>query len=191
MKVLPITLAALLLICLLRFGRPGLARLAALRLRGGWLAVVAALLQLAAIELRGWRLELLLLSAAPLACFCWLNRNQPGLALISLGVALNLLVMALNGGAMPISPATLAEQTGLQIAPGTFLPKTKDRVLAEEATALAWLSDRLMLPGPLKSLASWSVGDALLIGGVGTLLWQTMKGTDRARHPLWGETTVS
>lgn len=191
MKVLAITFAALLLVCLIRFGRAGLLRLAALRLRGEWLAVVAVLLQLSAIELRELRLGLLLLSALPLACFCWLNRRQHGIPLISMGVALNLLVMSLNGGAMPISPATLAEQTGLQIAPGTFLPKTKDVVLAEEATVLAFLTDRLMLPGPLKSIASWSVGDALLIAGVATLLWQAMKGNNRARHSLWGETTLS
>jgi hypothetical protein len=190
MRILSVTLAALLLVCIVRFGRAGLEHLATLHLRGAALAFAAVLLQVAAARAQAYRLELLLLSAAPLATFCWMNRRRRGVVLIALGISLNMLVMALNGGAMPISPATLERQTGLRIAPGAFLPKTKDVVLPEEATILALLSDRLLLPGPLAPLAAWSAGDVLLIAGVGRLLWQTMKGAHDDRRSLWGETAV-
>jgi hypothetical protein len=190
MSVLPPTLAALLALCSLRFGRAGLARLAALRLRGGALACAACLLQIGGMLAPQYRLSILLLSAACLASFCWLNRRQHGIVLITAGVGLNMAVMAANGGYMPISPAALARRIDVQIAPGTLLPATKDIVLEDHEARLALLGDRLLLPGRLASLATWSIGDFVLIAGVGRLLWQTMKGTTHAQHPLWRGTAL-
>jgi len=186
--VLPVTLAALLLVCIARFGRAGVVRLAELHLRAGTLALGAGVLQIVSALTHQRRLELLLASAILLAGFCWLNRRQRGVVLISIGIALNMAVMTANGGAMPISPAILARQTGLQIAPGTALPKTKDIVLTDEAAKLAALGDRLLLPAPLTPIAAWSIGDVFLLSGVARLLWRTMKGTDYARRSLWNST---
>jgi hypothetical protein len=188
MLVLPVTLAALLLVCIARFGRAGVVRLAELHLRAGALALGAGVLQIVSALTHQHRLELLLASAILLAGFCWLNRRERGLILITAGIALNMAVMTANGGAMPISPATLAQQTGLQITPGTALPKTKDIVLTDEAAKLAALGDRLLLPAPLTPIAAWSIGDVFLLSGVARLLWRTMKGTDYARRSLWNST---
>jgi hypothetical protein len=189
-KVILAALLLLLLLCTARFGRAGLARLAALRLRGGPLAGGACLLQLAGALAQQHRLALLLLSAALLAGFCWLNRRQAGAILITTGVALNMAVMAVNDGYMPISPGTLVRQTGLHVPAGTALPATKDMVLDDHVAGLALLGDRLLLPGPLAPLAAWSIGDFLLIAGVGRLLWQTMKGFDDARRSFWNSAAV-
>jgi hypothetical protein len=188
MLVLPVTLAALLLVCIARFGRAGFVRLATLRLRGGALALGAGSLQVVSALTHQHRLELLLVSAVLLAGFCWLNRRERGLILITVGIALNMAVMTANGGAMPISPAILAQQTGLHIAPGTALPSTKDVVLADDTAKLAPLSDRLLLPAPLTPIAAWSIGDVFLLSGVARLLWRTMKGTDYAGRSLWNST---
>lgn len=164
------------LVC--RFGRAGLTRLASFSLRGGVLAVLACLAQLGSVFTHQRRLELLLVSAVLLGIFCWLNRRRAGLPVATLGVTLNLLVMGANGGTMPIGPATFARMSNVQARPGTAIPFSKDRLLEDHQARLAWLDDRLLLPGPLGRLAVWSVGDVLILAGIGRLLWQTMKGSD-------------
>jgi hypothetical protein len=181
---LTIALSTLLIVLVLRFGREGLARLAALPLRGGGLVALAGLSQLAGALTGGRRLELLLLSAALLAGFCWLNRRHAGVALAALGIGLNMAVMAANGGTMPVAPSTaaaIAELRGADPAAARAVALPKSHLRAEERTRLAFLSDRLLLPGPLGGLAAWSIGDALLLAGVGRLLWYGMKGPRRDR----------
>ncbi len=185
MIILPLTLSVMLLILACRFGRPGLVRLATLRLRGGPLALLACLAQLPSIVMQEHRLFWLLVSATLLIIFCWLNRRRTGLMLAALGIVLNMVVMAANGGTMPINAATLAYLSGHEVSAGTSLPISKNRVLNDDVAALAWLGDRLLLPGPLAWLAAWSIGDVLLLVGVGQLLWHTMKGTDHAERTLW------
>ena len=51
---------------------------------------------------------ILVSSQVLLLVFAWFNRDQPGLWALDLGLALNLLVIVLNGGLMPISPETVA-----------------------------------------------------------------------------------
>jgi len=43
-----------------------------------------------------------------LLVFCWINRRVTGVWLLALGLTLNLLVIAANGGFMSISPQTAA-----------------------------------------------------------------------------------
>ena len=60
--------------------------------------------------------SLLLVAAYPVgAVFLAANRRVPGMALIALGAALNLLAITANGGVMPASPAALAA-AGLPVA---------------------------------------------------------------------------
>ena len=116
------------------------------------------------------------MSGCLIGAFCWLNRRHYGIALAALGIMLNLTVMAANSGMMPISPATIADMGGRYRASGTLLQHSKDIVLDDEQAMLAWLGDRLLLPGSLARLTAWSVGDILLLIGVARLLWTTMKG---------------
>ena len=86
---------------------------------------------------------------------------------------------------MPINTVTLARMGKSEMLPGTSLLVSKGSVLNDDVASLAWLGDRLLLPGPLARLAAWSIGDVLLLVGVGRLLWHTMKGTDHDEHTLW------
>ncbi len=185
MIVLTATLALLLLVLTCRFGLKGLARLGDLNIQGGWFLLMACASQVLSMIIQQQRLWFLVVTAAFLLWFCWLNRRQVGMMLITIGISLNMIVMAANGGTMPVSPATLATMRGVEVESG-FTPRfSKSVVLHDEAAALPWLSDRLLLPGPLTGIAAWSIGDMFLILGVARLLWHTMKGTnDDARESL-------
>ena len=179
MFTLVCTLLVLLAALTCVFGPRGLARLTELHLRGGWLALVACVAQLAGVLL-AQRLPFLVLSAALLAAFCALNWRRAGLPLIAAGLALNMLVMGVNGGAMPLDPQAWSAMGQNGLAPGEYLAGNKSQLLPDHQAALSWLGDRLLLPGPLRGAAAWSLGDLLLIAGVSILLWATMKGTHHA-----------
>jgi hypothetical protein len=175
MLALTASLALLLAALTCVYGLRGLARLKDLSLRGGWLAVGACVAQLAG-ALLAQRLAFLALSALLLAIFCAMNWRQAGVPLAAAGLALNMLVMSANGGAMPLDPQAWSAMGRADLAPGEFLAGNKSRLLHDREAALPWLGDRLLLPGPLRHVAAWSLGDALLVAGVGWMLWATMKG---------------
>jgi hypothetical protein len=145
-------------------------------LRCAWLAVVAFVPQYLAIYFlptRGllsdeWAAAGLLLSQALFLVFCWLNRRLPGIPILVAGIAANLLVMALNGGFMPISPETASRL----VPPGTLDDWAsgsrfgwKDILLTQENTRLALLSDRLLPPQWSPYQVAFSLGDVLVAAG--------------------------
>ena len=89
--------------------------LSAPQLRQPWIVVIAALPQFLAFGPTPARQQIsdeyasaaLAGSMALWLIFAWANRRLPGFWLLGLGLALNLLVIAINGGFMPISPETL------------------------------------------------------------------------------------
>jgi hypothetical protein len=166
-----LVLGILLLAVVCRNGRAGLIRLATLRLRGGYLPLLACLAQLDGVLTQQHRQALLIVSAGLLCGFCWLNRRQFGMLLIMIGISLNMLVMVANGGAMPVSSTALAQVNNHYAISGAVPRFSKARVLKDNDVAFAWLGDRLLLPGSLAHLAAWSIGDILLLAGVGRLLW--------------------
>jgi Family of unknown function (DUF5317) len=138
------------------------------RLRHPWAVLAALALEVAAVNWPGLPDGLragLLVAAYPLgAVFLVANWRVPGLPLVALGAALNLLVIAANGGVMPASPSALAG-AGLPVdSPGfrnsTALPHPR----------LLPLGDVLFVPAAWPLSNVFSVGDVLIALGLAWLL---------------------
>jgi len=148
-------------------------------LRFLWLALIGFLPQFFAFYLPitrdsmpdAWAAASLIISQVLLLAFAWLNRKLAGMPLLACGLALNLAVIATNGGFMPISPETAAH---LAPAPAALQPGsrfgTKDILLLPKHTRLAWLADRFLLPDWSPYNVAFSLGDMLIAVGVFWLL---------------------
>lgn len=153
------------------------------QLRLAWLVVLAFIPQFLAFLLpstrstltQGWAAAALISSQVLLLVFSGVNLRQPGFGLLALGLALNLAVIVLNGGLMPISPETIQAlfpnlpagswQLGQRFGTG------KDVVLLAQDTRLWFLSDHLWLPEWIPYRAAFSPGDILIALGAFWLLF--------------------
>jgi hypothetical protein len=154
-----------------------------------WLVPAAFLLQALAFYLPGFGRSipiqlvsfLLVTSQTLLLIFSGVNLRLSGFWLLGLGLLLNLLVIVLNGGLMPISPETvmrlMPNATPGSWATGARLGVTKDLVLPEAKTIFAFLSDRFILPNWFNrestgnAVAAFSVGDVVISLGAFGVLW--------------------
>ncbi len=147
-----------------------------------WLVLIALIPQLLAFQIPAtarWFSDraaalVLVSSLITLLAFVWFNRESDGIVMIGLGLALNLLVIALNGGLMPIAP-----ETAIALFPdlphstwqvGTRPGRTKNILLPHDSTRLADLSDAILLPEWFPWVRAVSPGDLLIVLGVFWLL---------------------
>lgn len=151
-----------------------LARLQEVRLRGEPWFVLLLLLQMAlpaiAERLRlsaTLALGIWLLAMTALVVLALRNAAVPGMLLVAVGVALNLMVIGLNAG-MPVSERAVRFVTRSESVEIPYdlvhRPMTGD-------TLLPALADVIPVPGPKGLRAVVSVGDLLLVSGVGWLLF--------------------
>lgn len=154
-------------------------RLADLRFRLGWLAILCLLVQFVVAYYPVDRMEtdrllqavLLTGSYVLLLAVVWANRRVAGVAVVGLGLVLNLAVIAANGGFMPVAREDV-EAAGIRPAAelpadGSRLPRSKDILLPTGETRLWFLSDKIVAPG-IATAKVYSVGD--LIVGLGAFL---------------------
>jgi hypothetical protein len=145
-------------------------------LKQAWLVVVAFIPQFINSYLpatRGrvsndWAAAGLIFSQILLLVFCWFNRRVSGVWLLALGLAFNMVVIALNGGFMPISPHTagrlVTSETLARIPLGDRFGY-KDILLPPDQTRLAWLSDILLSPKGFPYQVAFSLGDVFIAAG--------------------------
>lgn len=170
-----------LIVSVVRYRSQTASRLAAIPLRSAWLALLAVALQIPLLRAPFGTLEqvsvqqaLFLLSHLLLLLFVWQNRRLAGIWIVGLGVVCNLVVIAANGGFMPITPETLV-QINPETAPdqwptGFHYGYSKDIILLRGDTVLWVLSDMLVLPPPFPWPTAFSLGDLLIAAGIIVLL---------------------
>ena len=154
-----------------------------------WLVLVAVFPQLLIFHIpytagwfsTPWASAVLVISQLVLLCFVWFNRDLIGFRILGLGLILNLVVILLNGGLMPLAPETaqaIFPETPLsawQI--GSRPGRSKNVILRFEDTRLAWLSDAVLLPEWFPWIRALSPGDLLIALGVFWLL--AIEGPDK------------
>ncbi len=166
-----------------------LVKLAQLPLRCGWLILVAFSLQIfifsPQFEGLGWsdRLGPVLYIASNLLLLlaAGLNLSLSGMKIFGLGLLLNFLVIATNGGYMPASPDDLA-RAGLAYEAELLRAKghlTNATILTSE-TRLPFLADVLFLPSWLPLSNVFSIGDVFIGIGAFILALQAMQGGNNA-----------
>lgn len=112
----------------------------------------------------------ILLPAANLLLVPFLLRNFSywGIRLITIGFALNLLVMGLNGGLMPVNAQTvdaIGRHDVKDLTVGEPIPGTKNVLLNAGDIRVPELSDTIILPLPKPLTKAVSAGDVLVLAG--------------------------
>ncbi|HXH20432.1 MAG TPA: DUF5317 family protein [Dehalococcoidia bacterium] len=137
-----------------------------------YLALLAVLLETTGMFLlspESWDLgrQLLIMSGFALALvFAWANRGWRPMQVLAIGLLMNLAAMLANGGLMPVTPenailAGFADEVA-DLKPGDPVPRSKDILKERGDTALAPLTDVIVLPAWFPGRAVASPGDAVV-----------------------------
>jgi hypothetical protein len=100
-----------------------------------------------------------------LLIFAWLNRHVPGMPILIVGLVLNMAVIIVNGGFMPINPNTAERLVGTERIASFEIGSRigyKDILLPATETRLEWLSDRFLPPVGFPYQVAFSLGDIFI-----------------------------
>ncbi|HJQ76782.1 MAG TPA: DUF5317 domain-containing protein [Acidimicrobiia bacterium] len=168
---LAIVIFVALAVAVIRGGR--LVNLADIELRAWWLLFLALGLQVATRWLpdSGWAEEagvaMVLLSFLLLMVMVLLNRSKPGMWIAGLGVLMNFIVIALNGG-MPVLAGAAEVASGFTVS-NPDLSGTFKHVPLDETSRLTFFAD--VIPLRLAGIGEViSLGDIFLALGLGVFL---------------------
>jgi hypothetical protein len=163
----------ILIAILIGFTRGGsFKRFADIRFRMGWVFPVLLVIQLTIFYFQNkieWVGEMSNLSFMVVyiigLTFLWVNRHHQHFLVIFIGVSLNFIVMAINGGRMPVSIDAAA------VIDPHYLEATKNALYAKhtlvtESTKLAYLGDIISLSAPYPREQTISIGDVVMNIGV-------------------------
>jgi hypothetical protein len=180
-------LASIVLAIVVTWMREGrLSRLGEIEFRLWWVVPLVTLAQFLIIRFSDSPSRLKLWSPRPLIMIAsyvilwavvWQNRHLPGMWIVLLGVTLNMLAIAANGGYMPIPPKALAQigvgDAAYQMSVGSVVLGSKDVLLPPEQAHFAMLGDVLIIPKPFPWSAATSIGDWVLAVGIFWFITQT------------------
>ena len=165
-----IVVAGLLAVLTVPLTGGDLRRLGALPIRHAWSIWVTVGVQTALLWVPDgfpeWLAEALhVASYAAAAWFAWANRRLPGVPLMALGGALNLVAILANGGVMPASPEAWA-RAGFE-PPDPAAGFSNSTVVAD--ARLAFLGDVFAVPEGWPFANVFSIGDVVIVVGIGWL----------------------
>jgi hypothetical protein len=100
------------------------------------------------------------------------NLGLPGLPVVAVGAALNLLAIVANGGYMPSDPAAWHALTGIAAVPTDDFSNS---LLMGPGTALPWLADIFVLPRPVPLANVFSLGDVIIAVGIAWCVASSMR----------------
>lgn len=169
------TVSVSLITSFLRKGK--LKNLKDIYIRGWYLLLVAGLLQilLKTGVLTDYFYPIVMLSYFSILLCLGLNYKSIPIRIAFAGTFLNFMVIALNGGLMPVS------LKGLQFAGYDVTSSRLDafHCLITESTRLSFLSDIIPIPEPYPFPQMLSIGDFFLMVGVFLFIMETVKGKAR------------
>ncbi len=156
-------------------------RLAELRIRAWWLFLAAFGIQVVAFPFAflPWSVDERVASALWLVSYGFLvvgaalNRHIRGVAVVALGMGLNVAAIVANGGTMPVLPEAM------RAAGGNHVRNANSS--AETDPALAWLVDRWAAPEWVPLANVFSVGDVVIALGTVVLVVSAMGAGVRRR----------
>ena len=106
-----------------------------------------------------------------LTWFVVLNRRRLGVSIAGLGMGLNLVTIAANGGYMPASKAAL------ELAGAAYSGETHNNsAVIGAGTHLGYLGDIFAAPSWMPAANVFSIGDLVVVAGIAVLLVASMRG---------------
>ncbi len=171
----------ILISIIIGFLRKGSLRgIADLKLKGGLIFPILLIIQLSIYLLQGKFMFITTISGYLFMSiyifgmyFLWLNRQHYGFLLILAGVFLNFIVMALNGGRMPVSleAAMILDPYYIDVLLNDVYGK---HMLLTESTRLAFLGDIIPITSPYPKNQVISIGDIFMNIGIFFFIQQLM-----------------